>query len=125
MTERREDNVISEEMTERREDNVISEKLVKVFGDRLDALEESVQVLREQLVVNTKITQEVADGTRDVISAWAEGRRAFKLFNDIADGIRWFFKKVVLPVAILLAALVAWKTGVVPGWLAKVAAVAQ
>ena len=110
---------------ERREDNSISENLVKVFGNRLDALEESVQILREQLEVNTKITQAVANGTQDIVEFWREARQAFTLFNKIANGVRWTIKKVVLPVAIVLAAMVAWKTGVVPGWLAKIAALAQ
>lgn len=110
---------------ERREDHTISENIVAVLGDRLDALEESVQILREQLAVNTKITQEVANGTRDIVEFWSEARQAFTLFNKIASGIRWFLKKVVLPLAVLLAALVAWKTGVVPSWLAKVSALAS
>lgn len=112
-------------MTERREDNVISENLVRVLGDRLDALEESVQVLREQMEVNTTITQEVANGTKDIVEFWSEARQAFTLFNKVANGIRWIIKKLVLPVAIVLAALVAWKTGAAPAWLAKVSALAQ
>lgn len=110
---------------ERRVDNVISENLVAVFGNRLDTLEESVQFIREQMETHIKITQEVANGTKDIVDFWREAKDAFALFNKIACVIRWTLKKLVLPLAVVFAALVAWKTGVVPTWLAKVAALAQ
>lgn len=79
----------------------------------LDARLEAVEISLEK---NTKLTQEVADDTKDLRAFFAEARGAFRLFNRIIKVFQWVIKFVLVPLAGLFVSFLAFKTGAVPAW---------
>lgn len=63
---------------------------------------------------------EIGRDTKEIVFYWSEARSAFRLFNRLAWLMRGFIKFVVLPMAVLLAALYAWTHGgQAPSWLTQ------
>lgn len=79
-------------------------------------MENAVRALQGQLDLNTKLTVSIADDTSELRAIFAEARGAFRLFRRVMAVI----KAVALPLAILCAALILWKTGKLPAWYTEV-----
>jgi len=85
--------------------------------DRIAALELRAEQMESILKAVQSDVKRIADDTDQIVKFWGEARSAFKLFNTLATIARAFFTWVVLPVALVCAALYAWKTGAPPQWL--------
>jgi type IV secretory pathway TrbL component len=85
--------------------------------DRIAALERRAEQLETIIAAVQKDVARIANDTDQIVSLWNEARSAFKLFNTLATLARAFVTWVVLPVALVCAALYAWKTGAPPQWL--------
>ena len=80
------------------------------------------QSMLEILISNRKMVEKIANDTEEIREIWSEARSAFRLFTRIVSFTRAFFKFVVLPVALLLAAVYAWvHDGKAPTWLKSIA----
>ena len=85
---------------------------------RMDASDRERQSILELLRVNQRTVDKVANDTQELRELWSEARGAFRLFTRLVSFGRAFIKFVVLPVALLLAAVYAWvHEGKAPTWL--------
>ena len=102
---------------ERRTDGTMQIRMAAVEA-AVDGLREDFLSMKEGLEKNAVLTQAIANDTEQIREYWREARSAFRLFNRIAAAVKWCIKYLVLPVALLLAALYAWTHGgQAPEWI--------
>jgi len=107
--------------SERRKDDAVVRQLIAdlaaVKGD-VGALKVDVALLSSEVATNTLLTQEVKINTAGVVQFLNESEQAFRLFNRVMNGLRWFMRRAVLPLALLAGAF--WAIahdGRPPDWL--------
>lgn len=93
---------------------------------RMDASDHERVSMLEILNRNEALIEKVADDTQELRELWTEARGAFRLFTRLMAGGRWVVKFVVLPLAVLLAAIYAWvHEGKAPTWLHSIAEIIE
>lgn len=106
---------------ERRKDDPRVKQLIEdvaaVKGD-VGALKIDVATLSSEVAANTVITQEVKVNTSGVVNFLNESEQAFRLFNRIMNGLRWFIRRAIFPLAIIVGTIWAiTHDGRPPEWL--------
>ena len=96
---------------------------------RLDALEKRMDTAeRERLSMiemvkrNTELTEGIAEDTQSLRQFLTEAAGAFRLLERISNGVRKFFKYVVLPLAVIVGIPWLLFSGELPSWLRTLAA---
>jgi hypothetical protein len=93
---------------------------------RMDTSDHERQSMLDILRENSQTIEKVANDTEELRELWSEARGAFRLFTRLVSFGRTFVRFVVLPVALLLAAIYAWvHEGRPPTWLRSVADIVE
>lgn len=100
--------------TERRKDDPRVRQLIEDVA----AVKVEVGRLSHEVAANTALTQEVKVNTAGVVTFLNESEQAFKLFNRVMSALRWFLRKAVIPLALVVGAFWAIShDGRPPEWL--------
>jgi hypothetical protein len=84
----------------------------------MDVSDHERQSMLEILQGNQRNIEAIADDTKELRQLWSEARTAFRFFTRCMAALRWILKFVVLPVALVFAAVYAWShEGRPPLWL--------
>jgi len=98
------------------------EERLAALERRMDTSEHERQSMIDLLIDNRTMMEKVSNDTAELRELWSEARGAFRLFTRLVSFGRWFVRFVVLPVALLLAAVYAWvHEGRPPSWLRPIA----
>jgi hypothetical protein len=98
------------------------EERLAALENRMNISDHERQSMLEILISNRTMVEKIANDTEEIREIWSEARGAFRLFTRLVSAGRWFVKFVVLPVAVLLAAVYAWvHEGKPPSWLRPIA----
>lgn len=69
---------------------------------RVRQLVVDVSVLQEEVKRNTTLTLEIRDSTAGLVEFFNDSREAFRLFNKMMNALRWFLRKALLPLIVVL-----------------------
>lgn len=105
---------MSDVQHERRKDDPRVRKLIADMG----SLMADVGALSSEVAANTVLTKQIQESTAGLVEFFNDSREAFRLFNKLMSAVRWFLRKALFPIVVIVAVLYAVAHDMrPPGWL--------
>lgn len=85
---------------------------------RVQQLIEDVAAVKDEVATNTALTKKIQESTAGLVEFFNDSREAFRLFNKMMNALRWFLRKALFPLAIIIGTCYAiTHDGRPPEWL--------
>lgn len=84
----------------------------------LGAIKVDVAALDAKVADNTRLTKQIQESTAGLVEFFNDSREAFRLFNKLMNIVRWFIRRALLPLAVVVGGFYAIAhDGRPPEWL--------